>query len=92
MGKEETAHEKEHPWVMHKLARVLEGWDGYQTSLLHAAAPLTNEQLCWRPAPGHRSGWQENLQPGSNRSDSLEKRTALHDASCKCVEREIVKA
>jgi uncharacterized damage-inducible protein DinB len=55
MGKEETAHEKEHPWVMHKLARVLEGWDGYQTSLLHAAAPLTNEQLCWRPAPGRRS-------------------------------------
>jgi hypothetical protein len=40
---------------MHKLARVLEGWDGYQTSLLHAAAPLTNEQLCWRPAPGRRS-------------------------------------
>ena len=40
---------------MHKLAQVLEGWDGYQTSLLHATAPLTNEQLSWRPAPGRRS-------------------------------------
>jgi uncharacterized damage-inducible protein DinB len=40
---------------MLKLARVLEGWDGYQASLLHATAPLTSEQLCWRPAPGRRS-------------------------------------
>jgi DinB superfamily len=55
MGQEKTAHEKEHPRVMHKLAQVLEGWDGYQTSLLHATAPLTNEQLSWRPAPGRRS-------------------------------------
>ncbi len=30
---------------MHKLARILEGWDGYQTSLLHATTPLTSEQL-----------------------------------------------
>jgi uncharacterized damage-inducible protein DinB len=40
---------------MHKLARVLEGWDGYQISLLHAVTPLTSEQLSWRPAPGRRS-------------------------------------
>jgi uncharacterized damage-inducible protein DinB len=40
---------------MHKLARILAGWDGYQTSLLHAATPLTREQLSWRPAPGRRS-------------------------------------
>src|ERR1700730_16402654 len=53
---EKTAHSKEeHPQVMHKLARILEGWDGYQTSLLHAATPLTSEQLSWRPAPGRRS-------------------------------------
>lgn len=40
---------------MHHLARILEGWDGYQTSLLHAATPLTSEQLSWRPASGRRS-------------------------------------
>jgi len=40
---------------MHTLARILEGWGGYQTSLLHAATALTREQLSWRPAPGGRS-------------------------------------
>ena len=40
---------------MYKLAQILEGWDGYQTSLLHAITPLTREQLSWRPAPGRRS-------------------------------------
>src|SRR5579859_7020140 len=40
---------------MLKLARILEGWDGYQISLLHAATPLTSEQLRWRPAPERRS-------------------------------------
>jgi uncharacterized damage-inducible protein DinB len=37
------------------LAQVFEGWDGYQTSLIHAIEPLTNEQLAWRPAPHLRS-------------------------------------
>lgn len=37
------------------LAQVFEGWDGYQTSLLHAIQPLTASQLAWRPAPGRRS-------------------------------------
>jgi uncharacterized damage-inducible protein DinB len=41
--------------VIHKLARILEGWDVYQTSLLHALTPLTSEQLSWRAAPGRRS-------------------------------------
>jgi hypothetical protein len=41
--------------AMHKLARVLEGWDGYQTSLLHAVSPLTARQLLWRSAPDRRS-------------------------------------
>lgn len=40
---------------MHKLSRILEGWDGYQTSLQRAAAPLTSEQLNWRPAPDRRT-------------------------------------
>lgn len=37
------------------LKLVYEGWDGYQTSLVRAVAPLTREQLLWRPAPGLRS-------------------------------------
>jgi uncharacterized damage-inducible protein DinB len=40
---------------MQKLAQIFEGWDGYQTSLLHAVTPLTSEQLSWRPAPERRS-------------------------------------
>lgn len=37
------------------LAAVLDGWQGYETSLEHAIEPLTPEQLGWRPAPELRS-------------------------------------
>ncbi|HEY2472872.1 MAG TPA: DinB family protein [Terracidiphilus sp.] len=40
---------------MSKLGSIFEGWNGYQTSILHAIEPLTTEQLLWRPAPGVRS-------------------------------------
>lgn len=37
------------------LMKIYEGWDGHQTSLVHAIAPLTPEQLLWRPGEGHNS-------------------------------------
>ena len=37
------------------LAALLDGWQGYETSLEHAIAPLSAAQLRWRPAPGLRS-------------------------------------
>jgi len=40
---------------MSRLNTIFEGWDGYQTSLLHAVEPLTSEQLLWRPAPQVRA-------------------------------------
>ena len=40
---------------MTKLAQVLDGWNGYQTSLVHAVESLTETQLLWRPAPSRRS-------------------------------------
>lgn len=40
---------------MNKLADIFDGWNGYQTSLLHAVTPLTPEQLKWKPAEGRRS-------------------------------------
>ena len=40
---------------MLELVRLLDGWNGYQTSLLHAVSPLTKEQLAWQPAPDRRS-------------------------------------
>jgi uncharacterized damage-inducible protein DinB len=40
---------------MNSLASVYDGWNGYQTSLVHAIAPLTRQQLLWRPAPDARS-------------------------------------
>ena len=40
---------------MHNLAQIFEGWEGYQTSLVHAVAPLSAGQLAMRPAPHCRS-------------------------------------
>jgi hypothetical protein len=40
---------------MRSLADIFEGWDGHQTSLVHAIAPLTREQLLWRPAANLKS-------------------------------------
>ena len=39
----------------HPLIDVYEGWEGHQTSLVHAIAPLTREQLLWRPGDGLNS-------------------------------------
>src|SRR5690349_5246458 len=40
---------------MLNLGTMFEGWNGYQTSILHAVESLTAEPLLWRPAPGVRS-------------------------------------
>jgi len=37
------------------LMSVFKGWDSHQESLVKAIAPLTPEQLAWRPAPNLRS-------------------------------------
>lgn len=37
------------------LSTIFDGWDGYQTSIVHAVEPLTPEQLNWRPGPNLRS-------------------------------------
>jgi hypothetical protein len=34
---------------------VYEGWNGYRDSIVRAVAPLTPEQLAWRPAAHLRS-------------------------------------
>ncbi len=39
---------------MYKPAQLFEGWNGYETSLMHAVTPLTPE-LAWRPTPERRS-------------------------------------
>ncbi len=40
----------------HSLMTLNKGWDDYQISLVRAIAPLSREQLAWRPAPHLRSG------------------------------------
>ena len=35
---------------MNLLADIYQGWEGHQVSLVHAIAPLTRDQLLWRPA------------------------------------------
>lgn len=37
------------------LISVYSGWEGYQTSLVHAIAPLSRENLRFRPLPDRRS-------------------------------------
>jgi uncharacterized damage-inducible protein DinB len=37
------------------LLTIFNGWDGYQISLVRAIAPLSREQLAFRPAPHLRS-------------------------------------
>lgn len=37
------------------LVFVYEGWDGYRQSIINAVAPLTAEQLSWRPSAHLRS-------------------------------------
>jgi len=39
----------------HSLMTLYKGWDDYQVSLVRAVAPLSREQLAWRPAPHLRS-------------------------------------
>ena len=43
------------PKDMNRLSAVFEGWDSYQTSILHAVEPLSPAQLAWRPASNERS-------------------------------------
>src|SRR2546421_1321515 len=40
----------------HSLMTLYKGWDDNQISLVRAIAPLSREQLAWRPAPHLRSG------------------------------------
>lgn len=37
------------------LSSLFDGWEGYQTSIVHALQPLGREQITWRPASGLRS-------------------------------------
>ena len=37
------------------LKSIFDGWDGFQTSIVHAVEPLTPAQLAFRPAPHLRS-------------------------------------
>lgn len=43
------------PPASNSLFKVYEGWDGYRQSIINAVAPLTPEQLGWRPSPQLRS-------------------------------------
>ncbi len=38
------------PEKIHSLSTIFKGWDGYQISLVRAIAPLSSEQLAYRPA------------------------------------------
>lgn len=41
--------------VLQSLADIYDGWDGHQSSLVNAIAPLTPDQLRWRPTANQNS-------------------------------------
>ncbi len=45
----------ESPSSFDRLADVYDGWQGYQTSLVHAVETLSADQLRWRPGPQAQS-------------------------------------
>ncbi len=73
------------------LLKIFDGWQGYNTSIIHSIQPLTREQLIWRSAPNLRSvgelaghiafgrvGWFSRLKaPGS--LDLFQKAMAIGD-------------
>ena len=40
---------------MRRLSEIFDGWNGYQTGLVNAIAPLSPEQLAWKPSAKVRS-------------------------------------
>ncbi len=76
---------------------VFDGWDSNQISLVRAIAPLSPQQLAFRPAPRRRStgavashislgriGWFERM--GAPGSDELARQAAAWDAEALVVE------
>jgi uncharacterized damage-inducible protein DinB len=51
------------------LAKVFEGWEGYNTSLVKAVAPRTPDELAFRPAEGMRSVGEIAAHIGLGRVD-----------------------
>lgn len=51
------------------LARVFEGWEGYNTSLVKAIAPRTPDELAFRPVAGLRSVGEIAAHIGLGRVD-----------------------
>jgi uncharacterized damage-inducible protein DinB len=83
----------------HSLMSLYKGWDDYQVSLVRAIAPLSREQLAWRPAPhlrsageiashiiGGRIGWFHYiLGEGSAEPDALQAGEAIEERPAELV-------
>ncbi len=64
---------------MHSLMMVFKGWDGYQVSLVDAVAPLSREQLTYRPAPHLRTAGQIALHISNGRLSWFLRTFGIHD-------------
>lgn len=54
---------------VYPLKTVYDGWDTYNTSIVHAVEPLTKDQLLYRPAPKLRSVGETASHIGLGRID-----------------------
>jgi uncharacterized damage-inducible protein DinB len=61
---------------VHSLRTVFDGWDTYNTSIVHAVAPLTQSQLLYRPAPNLRSVGEVASHIGLGRIDWFQRMDA----------------
>jgi uncharacterized damage-inducible protein DinB len=65
----------------HSLMSVYAGWDSYQTSLVHTVAPLSPDQLRYRPAPQLRSVGEIASHIGLGRIDWFQRMDAPGSAA-----------
>jgi len=70
---------------MRRLAEVFDGWNGYQTSLVHAIAPLSPERLAWKPSEKVRSIGQLARHIATGRINWFKRMNALgsHDLAAR---------
>jgi hypothetical protein len=63
------------------LKTVFDGWDSYNTSVVHAVVPLTQSQLFFRPTPNLRSVGETASQIGLGRIDWFQRMEASGSAA-----------
>lgn len=68
------------PEEIQSLLTIFKGWDGYQVSLVQAIAPLSREQLAYRPAPHLRTAGELAYHISEGRFDWFQRTFGVGDS------------